>query len=280
MIMYRKLLRFMPFKKGIVSYKRAQFGAPGGVFLSIFLVIAMIFSLCSCSNGKALDNEIEKKIEEDGEYNILILGDDLLETSKAYNYFEQLCTVNEKDVVVEHKTIEDARLYTFAELCETDENFAKSVSRAEVIIFEEGTAETATTVESLEKILKYANDPITVNISLYGYPKWMHRDIFKDVFRDMRYADANKYISKIIASEEDVLGFEHLYMEDRIHPNELNGYLTSIVIYCEVFNATPKKMTFEGFEYDEALLACVPEEWQGKEDDLWAKLNMMLIKLM
>lgn len=249
-------------------------------FLLLFIILSILLSLCACSNGKALDNEIENKIEEDGEYNILILGDDLLETSKAYNYFAELCKINEKEISVEHKTIEDARLYTFAELCETDEDFAQTVSKAEVIIFEEGTAETATTVESLERILKYANDPITVNISLYGYPRWMHRDIFKDVFKDMQYADANKYISKIIASEEDVLGFEHLYLEDRIHPNELNGYLTAIIIYCEVFNATPKIMTFEGFEYDEGLLACVPEEWQGREEELWSKLNMMLIELM
>ncbi|MBR5514566.1 MAG: hypothetical protein IKU52_00010 [Clostridia bacterium] len=249
-------------------------------FLSIFLILATFLSLISCSNGKALDGEIEKKIEEDGEYNILILGDDLLETSKSYEYFEKLCTINQKEIVLDYKTIEDARLYTFAELCETDEEFAQTVAKAEVIIFEEGTAETATTVESLENILKYANSPITVNISLYGYPRWMHRDIFKDVFRDMKYADANKYISKIIASEEDVLGFEHLYQEDRIHPNELNGYLTAIIIYCEVFNANPKRMTFEGFEYDEGLLGCVPQEWQGREDELWKKLNMMLVELM
>lgn len=248
--------------------------------LSIFLALLTLLSLVSCSNGKALDNQIEKKIEEDGEYNILILGDDLLETSKAYRYFTELCEINEKDVVVDYKTIDDARLYTFAELCENDDSFAQSVANAEVIIFEEGTAETATTVESLQNILEYANEPITVNISLYGYPRWMHRDIFKDVFRDMQYADANKYISKIIASDEDVLGFEHLYQEDRIHPNELNGYLTAIVIYCEVFNANPKRMTFEGFEYDEELLACVPEEWQGREEELWKKLNMMLVELM
>ena len=58
--------------------------------LSLFLIFVCIFSLFGCSNGKALDNEIENKIEEDGEYNILILGDDLLETSKAYTYFSEL----------------------------------------------------------------------------------------------------------------------------------------------------------------------------------------------
>lgn len=248
--------------------------------LSLFLVIAAVMTMSACAKGKALDNEIEKKIEEDGEFNILILGDDLMESSKAYEYFIKLCEINEKDVRVDHRTEEDARLYTFADLCKTDKDFAQKVAKAEVLIFEEGTAETATTVESLKGILEYANDPVTVNVNFYGYQKRFYKSIFKEDFKDMQYADADRYVKKIIASDEDVIGYEHLYHEDRIHPNRLCGYLTAIVIYCEVFNATPKSMSFEGFEYDDTLIACAPEEWKGREDELWTKLNEMLVDLM
>lgn len=249
--------------------------------LSLFLILTMLCPLfVSCADGKKRDKEIAAKNEEDGEYNILILGDDLMESSKAYEYFKKFCIANGKEVVVDHRTEEDARLYTFADLCESDKSFAELVGKAEMIIFEEGTAETATTVESLERILKYANDPITVNISYYGYQKRFYKSIFKDKFGDMMYADADYYVKKIIASDEDVIGYEHLYHDDRIHPNRLCGYLTAIVIYCEVFDATPKVMNFEGFEYDADLIACAPEEWKGREDELWQKLHEMLIDLM
>ncbi|MBE6574190.1 MAG: hypothetical protein E7652_07340 [Ruminococcaceae bacterium] len=249
--------------------------------LSLFLTLIMLLPLLiSCADGKSRDKEIAEKNEEDGEYNILILGDDLMDQSKAYEYFNKFCKANDKDVVVEHRTEKDARLYTFADLCESDKGFAEQVSKAEMIIFEEGTAETATTVESLERILEYANDPITVNVNFYGYQKRFYKSIFKEKFKDMQYADADYYVKSIIASDEYILGYEHLYMDDRIHPNRLCGYLTAIVIYCEVFNATPKVMNFESFEYDKKLLSCVPEEWQGREDELWDKLHEMLIDLM
>lgn len=250
--------------------------------ISLFLVlITVVLCITACEDdGTARDEEIEEKIEEDGEYNIVILGDDLMETSKAYEYFEQFCVSGEKDVVVEHYTVDDARLYTFAEKCKSDKDFAKTISDAEILIFEEGTAETATTAESLKNILKYANDPITVNISYYGYPKRFHKDIFEDDFSDMMYADADYYVRKIIASDEDVIGYEHLYHEDRLHPNRLSGYLTAIVMYCEVFDATPEYMNFDSVEYDKGLLSCVPEEWQGKEEELWKKLHEMIIDLM
>ncbi len=213
------------------------------------LVICLCVPFVSCS---------EEKEEKKGIEDILFLGDDLMETSKVYEYFEELCTLNGKKLNIHHRAIEDARMYSYADMCKEDKEFRKLVENADVILFQEGSAETKTTVESVTKILEYANDPLVVCISYYGYPRWMHRNIFLKSHPDFRYADSNTVIGSIIALDDAPLGFEHLYHEDYIHPNELNGFIVSLICYNKVFDTDPADIVWAGIEERENIIVGTP----------------------
>ena len=187
------------------------------------------------------------------------MGDDLMESSKVYEYFSEFCSLNGYgDVNVHYKTIEDARMYTYADMCENDGEFRALVEKADVILFEEGTAETLTTVESVSTILSYADDPMVVCISYYGYPRWLHRNLFLKSHPYFRYADANTVIGSIIAAEDALIGFEHLYHDDYIHPNELNGFITALICYCKVYEVDSADINWQGVETREKLMVGTP----------------------
>ncbi len=210
------------------------------------LAICLCFSFISCKK-----EEKENKVISD----ILFLGDDLMETSRVYEYFEQLCRINGKTSVnIAHYAIEDARMYTYADMCKEDKEFRKAVKEADVILFQEGSAETETTVESVTTILDYADDPLVVCISYYGYPRWMHRNIFLNSHPDFRYADSNTVIGGILTPEDAPVGYEHLYQEDYRHPNELNGFIVSLICYSKVYDVRPVSIKWQGIEDDERLL--------------------------
>ncbi len=210
------------------------------------LAICLCFPFISCKK-----EEKENKIISD----ILFLGDDLMETSRVYEYFEQLCRINGKTSVnIAHYAIEDARMYTYADMCSNDKDFRKAVKEADVILFQEGSAETATTVESVTTILEYADDPLVVCISYYGYPRWMHRNIFLESHPEFRYADSNTVIGGILTPEDAPVGYEHLYQEDYRHPNELNGFIVSLICYSKVYDVRPVSIKWQGIEDDERLL--------------------------
>lgn len=212
------------------------------------LVISLCFPFLACSGE-------EKVVEvDDGVEDILFLGDDLMETSKVYKYFEELCRINGRTFRINHRTVEDARMYTYADMCENDSEFRELVEKADVLLFEEGTAETATTVDSVTKILSYADDPLVICISYYGYPRWMHRNIFLDSHPDFKYADSNTVIGSIIALDDAPLGFEHLYHEDYIHPNELNGFIVSLICYSKAYGDDPADILWNGIENNDELL--------------------------
>ena len=232
--------------------------------VAFLLILSFCFSFVCCSEEEEKDDRIE---------DILFLGDDLMETSKVYEYYEELCRLNHNEVNIHHMTIEDARMYTYADMCEEDKEFRALVKNADVILFEEGSAETVTTVESVTKILSYADDPLVICISYYGYPRWMHRNIFLNSHPDFRYADSNTVIGSIIALDDAPLGFEHLYHEDYIHPNELNGFIVSLICYSKTFDKDPCEIAWRGIENREELL--VPSLCSDKDElyDLLLKLQ-------
>lgn len=215
----------------------------------ILLVFCLCFPLSCCSE----ENEEKKGIED-----VLFIGDDLMETSRVYEYFEELCRLNGKKLKVHNRTIEDARMYTYAEMCEEDKEFRELVEEADLLFFQEGSAETKTTVESVTKILEYASDPLVVCISYYGYPRWMHRNIFLNSHPDFRYADSNTVIGSIIALDDAPLGYEHLYEEDYIHPNELNGFIVSLICYSKAFDDDPCDIVWDGIEKRENIIKGTP----------------------
>ncbi len=220
-------------------------------FISVILLLATLtLILCSCNEN------VEVELPEDESANILFLGDDLMESSQVFTYFEKLVELNQKDASVNYVTEEDARLYTYAEKCAQDADFAKLVGEADVIVFVEGTAETATTLDSLQKIITFANDPYLVCLNYYGYPAWMWKQEFKGTLDDICYADSDKYVKKLIAEDEPRIGFEHVYKEDRIHPNELNGYLSALVVYNAIYDVKPDAISHEGLEADQTLINC------------------------
>lgn len=224
------------------------------IVLLLFITVTL---LCSCSSN----NKLKVSLPEERTANILFIGDDLMESGKVYYYFDALCKENDKNVTVSHFTFEDARLYTFADLCKEDKSFSDALAEADLLIFEEGTAETATTVESLNKILEYARDDISVVcLSLYGYPVWMYRELFENTTNKLCYADANYFIGKIIAHDDAPLGYEHLVKEDYRHPNELNGYITALVTYCEVFDTMPEWISNTEIENDNAISVYTPKD--------------------
>ena len=213
----------------------------------LLLIVVLCIPLASCKEEKKSENKVIS--------DILFLGDDLMETSRVYDYFEQLCRINGKTSVnVTHYTIEDARMYTYADMCKEDKDFRNAVKEADVILFQEGSAETETTVESVTTILEYANDPLVVCISYYGYPRWMHRNIFLDSHPDFRYADSNTVIGGILTPEDAPVGYEHLYQEDYRHPNELNGFIVSLICYSKVYDVKPISIKWQGIEEDERLM--------------------------
>ncbi len=241
--------------------------------IAIILVLCLSVPFVACTK----DEGVKDKVITD----ILFLGDDLMETSKAYEYFEQLCRINGHTAVnIHHYTVEDARMYTYADMCKTDKEFRELVGKADVILFEEGTAETVTTVESVTTILSYADDPMVVCISYYGYPRWMHRNLFINSHPDFKYADANTAISGIIAAEPTPIGYEHLCHDDYIHPNELNGFMTAVVCYGEVYGCKANGVSIEGIENNEGLLASSPVETKEELKALLAELKIMLNKYM
>ena len=210
------------------------------------LVIVLCLPLVSCKEEK----KSESKIISD----ILFLGDDLMETSRVYDYFEQLCRLNGKTSVnVTHYAVEDARMYTYADMCGEDKDFRRAVADADVILFQEGSAETVTTVESVTTILEYASDPLVVCISYYGYPRWMHRNLFLNSHPDFRYADSNTVIGGILTPEDAPVGYEHLYEEDYRHPNDLNGLITAFICYSKVYDTKPISIKWQGIEENEGL---------------------------
>ncbi len=239
-------------------------------------IILFILALCFCVpfiSCKA-DTQPEKKIISD----ILFLGDDLMETSKVYDYFEELCHINGKtSVSVSHYAIEDARMYTYADMCKEDKEFRKAVSEADVILFQEGSAETVTTVDSVTTILEYANDPLVVCISYYGYPRWMHRNIFLNSHPDFRYADSNTVIGGILTPEDAPIGYEHLYEADYRHPNELNGFIVSLICYAKVYDVSPANIAWQGMEQKATILSVSPcettDELSLLLSDLQKKVN-------
>lgn len=215
-------------------------------------LIILLLTLCLCIPFVSCEEETktEKKLISD----ILFLGDDLMETSKVYDYFEELCRINGKSTVsVSHYTVEDARMYTYADMCKEDKEFRSAVKNADVILFQEGSAETVTTVESVTTILEYADDPLVVCISYYGYPRWMHRNIFLDSHPDFRYADSNTVVGGILTPEDSPIGYEHLYQEDYRHPNELNGLITAFICYSKVYDIKPISIKWQGIEENEGL---------------------------
>ncbi|MBR6513548.1 MAG: hypothetical protein IKT46_01815 [Clostridia bacterium] len=237
----------------------------------LLLVAALCIPLVSCKEEKKSENKVIS--------NILFLGDDLMETSRVYEYFEQLCHINGKSSVsIDHYTLEDARMYTYADMCESDEDFREHVSKADVILFQEGSAETKTTVESFTKILEYANDPIVVCISYYGYPRWLHRNIFLESHPEFRYADSNTVVGGILTPENAPVGYEHLYHEDYIHPNELNGYIVSLICYSKVYNIKPASIKWQGIEENEGLLINSPCSNTQELKDLLSLLSEQVNK--
>ena len=212
----------------------------------LFLIICLCIPFLSCT--------AEQKTESKVISNILFLGDELMESSRVYNYFEQLCRINGKTSVhVTHYAIEDARMYTYADMCKEDEDFRQAVAEADVILFQEGSAETVTTVESVTTILEYANDPMVVCISYYGYPRWMHRNLFLNSHPEFRYADSNTVIGGILTPESAPIGYEHLYQADYRHPNGLNGFIVSMICYSKVYDLKPISIKWQGIEENEEL---------------------------
>ncbi len=219
--------------------------------------VAFLLIVCLCLPFISCEKE---EIKGDGVMSdILFLGDDLMETSMVYEYFEELCRINGKEVLtVHHRTVEDARMYTYADMCKEDKEFRKLVKDADVILFQEGSAETKTTVESVTEILKYANDPLVVCISYYGYPRWMHRNIFLNSHPEFRYADSNTVIGGILTPEDSPVGYEHLYHEDYIHPNELNGFIVALICYSKVYGTKPESILWQGIEEKQSLILGTP----------------------
>ena len=239
-------------------------------------IIILLLSLCLCI--PFISCESEQKSENKVISDILFLGDDLMETSKVYEYFEELCHINGKtSVSINHYAIEDARMYTYADMCKEDKEFRDLVKKADVILFQEGSAETVTTVESVTTILEYADDPLVVCISYYGYPRWMHRNIFLNSHPDFRYADSNTVIGGILTPEDAPIGYEHLYLEDYRHPNELNGFIVSLICYSKVYNISPANIVWQGVEQRGSLLTASPcrsvDELSVLLSDLQKKVN-------
>ena len=235
------------------------------------LTLALCVPLISCRS--------EQKTEKKHISDILFLGDDLMETSKVYEYFEELCRINGKTSVnVSHYTVEDARMYTYADMCKEDKEFRSAVKNADVILFQEGSAETATTVESVTTILEYADDPLVVCISYYGYPRWMHRNIFLDSHPDFRYADSNTVIGGILTPEDSPVYYEDLYQEDYRHPNELNGFIVSLVCYSKVYDISPANISIEGIEETEGLITGTPCNNTEELKELLFELHKGVIK--
>lgn len=237
----------------------------------LLLVLALCVPLVSCRS--------EQKTEKKYISEVLFLGDDLMETSKVYDYFTELCRINGKSTVsVSHYTVEDARMYTYADMCKEDKEFRSAVKNADVILFQEGSAETATTVESVTTILEYADDPLVVCISYYGYPRWMHRNIFLDSHPDFRYADSNTVIGGILTPEDSPVYYEDLYQEDYRHPNELNGFIVSLVCYSKVYGISPANISIEGIEETEGLITCTPCNNTAELKELLVELHKGVIK--
>ncbi len=240
-------------------------------------IIIFLLTLCLCI--PFVSCEEETKTEKKHISDILFLGDDLMETSKVYDYFEELCAINGKSTVnVSHYTVEDARMYTYADMCKEDKEFRSAVKNADVILFQEGSAETETTVESVTKILEYADDPLVVCISYYGYPRWMHRNIFLDSHPDFRYADSNTVIGGILTPEDAPVGYEHLYEEDYRHPNELNGFIVSLICYSKVYDVKPANIKWQGMEEKESLILGTPCGTTEELFDLLSELHKGVIK--
>ena len=240
-------------------------------------IIILLLALCLCI--PFISCESEQKSENKVISDILFLGDDLMETSKVYEYFEELCHINGKTAVnIHHRTIEDARMYTYADMCKEDKEFRSAVKNADVILFQEGSAETATTVESVTKILEYADDPLVVCISYYGYPRWMHRNIFLDSHPDFRYADSNTVIGGILTPEDAPVGYEHLYEEDYRHPNELNGFIVSLICYSKVYDVKPANIKWQGMEEKGSLILGTPCGTTEELFDLLSELHKGVIK--
>ena len=240
-------------------------------------IIIFLLTLCLCIPFVSCEEETktEKKYISD----ILFLGDDLMETSKVYEYFEELCTINGKtSVSVSHYTVEDARMYTYADMCKEDKEFRSAVKNADVILFQEGSAETETTVESVTTILEYADDPLVVCISYYGYPRWMHRNIFLNSHPDFRYADSNTVIGGILTPEDSPVYYEDLYQEDYRHPNELNGFIVSLICYSKVYDISPANVSFEGIENKQELMTCAPCNNTEELKELLVELHKGVIK--
>ena len=234
---------------------------------AIFLILCLITPcLLSCKN------EEKREIKS-----ILFLGDDLMETSGIFNLFYKLCKANGHfDITVDYECIEDARMYTFADLCDKDTEFANRVKKADVIVFEEGTAETETTADSITRIINTANDPVMACLCLYGYPCWMYREDFEEKkLKNIKYIDADYFIKKIIAAEGTPIGYEHLCLEDYIHPNILNGFLSSVVAYCELFDTMPEYINLSPFDDHTGIAGCADVK-AGDVSSLVHKLSNMI----
>lgn len=240
-----------------------------------FLVICLCLPLISCSK-----EDPKPPATDDGVEDILFLGDDLMETSKVYEYFEELCRINGRNVRISYRTVEDARMYTYAEMCTKDKEFRALVESADVLLFQEGSAETVTTVKSVTDILSYSNDPTVVCISYYGYPRWMHRNLFIKSHPEFRYADSNTVIGSIIALDYPPLGFEHLYHEDYIHPNELNGFVVSLLCYAKAFDLEPADIAWDGLEHRENIIVGSPCKDRTELKELMADLVQKTDKYM
>lgn len=246
-----------------------------------YIIFLLVISLCL--TFFACDKKEEPKppvTADDGVEDVLFLGDNLMETSKVYEYFEELCRINGREVRVHYRTVEDARMYTYAEMCREDAEFRALVESAEVLLFQEGSAETVTTVESVTEILSYADDPTVVCISYYGYPRWMHRNLFLKSHPDFRYADSNTVIGSIIGLDYPPLGYEHLYEEDYIHPNELNGFIVSLLCYAKAYDLEPADIAWDGLENRENVIVGTDCKDRAELKELMADLQQKTDKYM
>lgn len=244
--------------------------------IALVLTVCTLITVCaSCSSKPKAKAEAQ-----DGEYNVLFIGDAFIETSKIAEYFGKICKKNGRKLTVDYVSTEKAGVKDYAERTKTDKEFTDLLSKAEIVIFGDGRAEADGSLESVQKILSYANDPTVMCIAFYGYPRWMYRHEFEEPMPEMLYADGNTILGKIIAAEDFIIAYQDIYEKDERHPNALNGYLTALIVYCELFAATPEKLNLEGFEADEGLVACFEGSVTDTSDmkGLFARMHEVISK--